>query len=103
MPVPTIAVTLSAMGLLAATDANAADQRYLSDLLDQGFNVVSEGKLISATVCNRFTMRVIPSSSNSSDSCETKYGSFKRVKKGDDEFVCVSFPDWSCHQSKAVN
>jgi len=96
----TIAKTLSTATLLAVADPASTDS-HLADLMDRGFEVVAEGQLVRTTECNRYTMQVLPY--GSSDSCKTLYGSFKRLKNGDKEFVCVSFPDWSCHQSQTLN
>jgi len=89
-------MTLATIPVASVVDAQVPVP-HLQELLDRGFKVVAEGRMLRAVECHRFTLRVLPE--QSPDSCETKYGSFKRVKEGDEEFVCVSFPDWSCHRT----
>jgi hypothetical protein len=57
--------------------------------------------LLDRVECQRFTLRVLPT--QPADSCQPKYGSFKRLKGENSEFVCVSFQDWACYQSQNSN
>ena len=95
-----MALTLGAMATMAVADDRVA-VRGVQDLLDHGFEVVAEGKLLDRVECQRFTLRVLPAQPE--DSCQPKYGSFKRLKGSDGEFVCVSFRDWACYQSQNSN
>jgi len=95
-----MALTLGAMATMAVADDRVA-VRGVQDLLDHGFEVVAKGELLDRLECQRFTLRILPKPS--ADSCEPKYGSFKRLKGRDGEFVCVSFRDWACYQSQNSN
>ncbi len=95
-----IALTLGTMATIAIVDDRPVT-RGVQDLLDHGFEVVAEGKLLDRVECQRFTLRVLPAQPE--DSCQPKYGSFKRLKGNDSEFVCVSFGDWACYQSQNSN
>ena len=95
-----MALTLGAMATMAVADDRVA-VRGVQDLLDHGFEVVANGELLDRVECQRFTLRVLPAQPE--DSCQPKYGSFKRLKGNDSEFVCVSFGDWACYQSQNSN
>jgi hypothetical protein len=95
-----MALTLGAMATMAVADDRPA-ARGVQDLLDHGFEVVAKGELLDTVECERFTLRVLPA--QPADSCQPKYGSFKRLKGSDGEFVCVSFRDWACYQSQNSN
>jgi hypothetical protein len=97
MAADALALTLSAVATIAIADDRPA-ARDMQDLLDHGFEVVAKGELLDRLECQRFTLRILPKPS--ADSCEPKYGSFKRLKGRDGEFVCVSFQDWACYQSQ---
>ena len=96
----TIAVTFGTMATIAFADDRVLSDR-LQGLLDRGFEVMAEGQLQEVVECTRLTMRVLPN--GSSDSCTPKYGSFKRLKASDREYVCVSFRDWACYPSPSSN
>jgi hypothetical protein len=96
----TIAVTIGTMVTIAVADDRVPSDR-LQDLVDRGFEVMAEGQLQEVAECTRWTMRVLPN--GSPDSCTPKYGSFKRLKAADREYVCVSFRDWACYPSPSSN
>jgi hypothetical protein len=94
------AVALALMGLSTAAIAQPASvQPRLHELLDRGFEMAAEGPLLESVVCRRWTMRVIPRSNDDGCVGAVTYGSFKRLKNGVSEFVCVSFREWACYQS----
>jgi hypothetical protein len=95
-----VAVTLGTMATIAVADDGAA-LRDASNLLDQGYVIVAEGRLQDLPQCSRYTLRVLPK--QPADSCEPRYGSFKRLKGSDGEFVCVSFRNWACYPSQNPN
>jgi hypothetical protein len=95
-----IAVTLGTMATIAIAD-DGVTARDMHDLLDHGFAVIAEGELQDLTECTRWTLRVLPKQSE--DSCKPKYGSFKRLKSSESEFVCVSFRNWACYPSQNIN
>ena len=95
-----IALTLGTMATIAIADDRPAT-RDVQDLLDHGFEVVAKGELLDRVECERFTLRVLPTQPK--DSCQPKYGAFKRLKGSDGEFVCVSFRDWACYPSQNSN
>jgi hypothetical protein len=95
-----MALTLGTMATIAVADDRPA-RRSAQDLLDYGFEVVAKGELLDRVECQRFTLLVLPT--QPADSCQPKYGSFKRLKGDDGEFVCVSFQDWACCQSQNSN
>jgi hypothetical protein len=100
MAASAIAVTMSAMATIAIADDRVV-ARDMHDLLDHGFAVIAEGELQDLAECTRWTLRILPKQVE--DSCKLKYGSFKRLKDSDSEFVCVSFRDWACYQSQNTN
>jgi hypothetical protein len=95
-----IAVTLGTMATIAIAD-DRVGARDMQDLLDHGFAVIAEGELQDLIECTRWTLRVRPKQPE--DSCKPTYGSFKRLKAGKGEFVCVSFRDWACYPSQNLN
>jgi hypothetical protein len=95
-----VALTLGTMATIAIADDRPAT-RSVQDLLDHGFEVVAKGELLDRVECHRFTLLVLPA--QPADSCQPKYGSFKRLKGNEGEFVCVSFQDWACYQSQNSN
>jgi hypothetical protein len=96
----TIAVTVGTMATIAVAGDRAPSDR-LQDLMERGFEVMAEGQLQEVVECTRWTMRVLPNGSH--DSCTPKYGSFKRLRAADREYVCVSFRDWACYPSPSSN
>ena len=95
-----MALTLGTIATIAIADDPPAT-RGVQDLLDNCFEVVAKGELLDSVECQRFTLRVLPT--QPADSCQPKYGSFKRLKSENSEFVCVSFQDWACYQSQNSN
>jgi hypothetical protein len=95
-----MAVTLGTLATIAMADDRVA-ARDIQELLDHGFAVIAEGELQDLAECSRWTLRVLPKQPE--DSCKPRSGSFKRLKSGDDEFVCVSFRNWACYQSQNLN
>ena len=100
MAASAIAATLGTMATIAIADDRGA-ARDMHELLEHGFAVIAEGQLQDLAECTRWTLRVLPKQSE--DSCKPRYGSFKRLKSNDGEFVCVSFRDWACYQSQNLN
>jgi hypothetical protein len=97
------ALTLGTLtiGTMATIVDDRPATRDVQDLLDHGFEVVAKGELLDRVECERFTLRILPA--QPPDSCQPKYGSFKRLKGNDGEFVCVSFRDWACYPSRNSN
>jgi hypothetical protein len=100
MAASAIAVTLGTMATVAIADDRGA-ARDMHELLEHGFTVIAEGELQDLAECTRWTMRVLPKQIE--DSCKPRFGSFKRLKSSEGEFVCVSFRDWACYQSQNPN
>ena len=102
-----IALTLGTIATIAiADDLDVA--RGMQDLLDHGFEVVAEGQLVGAVECTPQSASVTLEQirQRSAETCFTgkvTYGSFKRLKGENNEFVCVSFRDWACYQSQNSN
>ena len=90
-------LTLGGIALAAAEDS--AVKARMHDLMDKGFEVVAEGKLIESVTCTEHTMQVFPARPPEDCFGNIVYGSFKRLKHVDQEFVCVSFRGWDCYQS----
>jgi hypothetical protein len=102
-----IALTLGTIATIAIADDRAV-ARGMQDLLDHGFEVVAEGQLVGAVECtSQFAPVTIEQiRQRSAERCFTgkvAYGSFKRLKGENSEFVCVSFQDWACYQSQNSN
>jgi hypothetical protein len=101
----TIAATLGAITTIAIAD-DQAPERKLQDLLDHGFTVMAEGRLVDFFECAPeyapITIQEIRKGYSCSSS-EARYGAFKRLKAGDNEFVCVSFRNWTCYPSASSN
>jgi len=93
-------VGASAVAAMAVADDSAVP-REMQELLDHGFEVVAEGQLQDTIECQRLTLRVIPQAIP--DTCKQKLGSFRRLKGGSEEFVCVSFRGWACYQSQNID
>lgn len=100
-----MSVTTAALvsGALLAQVNDHGAPAAVQDLLDRGFEVVAERKLVefSYDACVRYTMQGHTKVSG----CVPKigYGSFKRLKSDSRELVCVSFRDWACYLSDAQN
>lgn len=100
-----LSVTTAAIvtGALLAPVNDHGAPAAVQDLLDRGFEVVAEGKLIefSYDACVRYTMQ----GHMKTDGCapKTDYGSFKRLKSDNRELVCVSFRGWACYLSDLQN
>ena len=102
-----IALTLGTIATIAIADDRPAT-RGVQDLLDHGFEVVAEGQLVGAVECTPQSASVTLEQirQRSAETCFTgkvTYGSFKRLKGENNEFVCVSFRDWACYQSQNSN
>jgi len=102
-----IALTLGTIATIAIADDRPAT-RGVQDLLDHGFEVVAEGQLVGAVECTpqSASVTIEQISRRSSETCfagKVTYGSFKRLKGENSEFVCVSFQDWACYQSQNSN
>jgi hypothetical protein len=95
-----LAVSMGAIATIAMAD-DRGEARHMQDLLDHGFAVIAEGELRDLAECTRLTLRVLPKQPE--DSCKPTFGSFKRLKGGGGEFVCVSFRDWACYASQNIN
>jgi hypothetical protein len=95
-----MAVTLG-MGATIAIGDDRLVSRDMQDLLDHRFAVIAEGELQDLAECTRWTLRVRPKQPE--DSCKPAYGSFKRLKSVEGEFVCVSFRGWACYPSQNIN
>jgi len=102
-----IALTLGTLATIAIADDRAV-ARGMQDLLDHGFEVIAEGQLVGAVECTlqSASVTIEQISRRSAETCFTgkvTYGSFKRLKGDNSEFVCVSFRDWACYQSQNSN
>jgi hypothetical protein len=103
LALPIAAAALLVPGVGAAADDDRAGPPRAQSLIDQGATLVAEGELIESVTCPRWTMRVVGWRVPESCIGKLKYGSFKRLKSNDDEFVCVSFRDWACYPSRTQN
>jgi hypothetical protein len=102
-----LALALGTMATIAIADDRAV-ARGMQDLVDHGFGVVAEGQLVGAVECTAQSAPVTIEQirQRSAETCFTgkvTYGSFKRLKGDNSEFVCVSFQDWACYQSQNSN
>ena len=102
-----LALTFGTMATLAIAD-DRARPLALQDLLDRGLQLIAEAQLVGAVDCEpqsaAITLEHIRQ--RSAQTCfagKVTYGSFKRLKGDDSEFVCVSFRDWACYQSPNLN
>jgi hypothetical protein len=99
------ALILGTMAAIAVAD-DRIPARGMQDLLDHGSEVIAEGKLIEGFRCDPepapITMQEIARGYNCRTG-EVMYGSFKRLKGGEGEFVCVSSRDWACYPSQNPN
>ena len=96
-----IAATLNGILSIAVAE-RPATVAGLQDLISQGYQVIAEGELFESLNCTRFTMRTLPGE-QAPDNCKVSYGRFQRLKNDDNEFVCVSFHDWTCNRSDTRN
>jgi hypothetical protein len=100
-------LTMGAMATIAVADDRAAT-RNVQDLLDRRYEVVAEGQLVGAVDCDPQSAPITLAEIRQPRmaTCFTgkvTYGSFKRLKGDDGEFVCVSFRDWACYPSQNSN
>jgi hypothetical protein len=105
MAATTIAVTVGTMATIAIADDRALSG-HLQDLLDHGFVVIAEGKLIEGVRCDPELAPITPREIARGYRCptgEVMYGSFKRLRGSDGEFVCVSSRDSACYPSQSSN
>lgn len=100
-----IVLTLGTMATIVVAD-DRAPARDMQDLLDHGSEVIAEGQLIEGFKCDPQSAPITAEEIRRGVSCPTgkvMYGSFKRLKGNDGEFVCVSFKDWACYPSQNPN
>lgn len=65
----------------------------------QGFQLVAQGQLLESNPVTCYTLKVI---NNRWDGCRARapiYGRFRRLTRGDEAFVCLSFRGWTCFRS----
>jgi hypothetical protein len=102
-----MALIVGTMTTIAIADDRGA-VRNMQDLLDRRFEVVAEGQLVGAVECTPQSVPITFAEIGQprTGTCFTgkvTYGSFKRLKGDDGEFVCVSFRGWACYQSQNSN
>jgi hypothetical protein len=102
-----IAITLGTLATVALAEEHAPAPN-IQNLLDRGFEVIADGKLAGAVDCDPQLAPITIEEIRRSPAirCVTgkvAYGSFKRLKGDNVEFVCVSFQDWACYQSQNSN
>jgi hypothetical protein len=102
-----MAATLGTMATIAMAD-DRVPVRNLQNLLDLGYQAVAEGQLVGAVERSAQSAPITLAQMRqpSMATCftgEVTYGSFKRLKGNEGEFVCVSFQDWACYQSQNSN
>jgi hypothetical protein len=105
MAANTVAVALGAMATMAVVD-DRGSLRQMRDLLDHGFEVIAEGQLFEQFECDPEPAGITVEEIHRGPRCRSgkaTYGSFKRLKGNDSEFVCVSFRDWACYPSQSSN
>jgi hypothetical protein len=103
LALPIAAAALLAPGFGTAADGDRVGAPRIQDLIDRGSTIVAEGELIESVTCTRWMMRVVGWREPEPCMGNLKYGSFKRLKSNEDEFVCVSFRDWACYPSRTQN
>jgi hypothetical protein len=91
-----MAVTLGGISLAMAAEGGAR-QVSLHDLVTGDFQIVAEGQLIESVTCIDSNMPVYHSGAKEPCFGRVAYGSFKRLKNAEQEFVCVSFRGWTCY------
>jgi hypothetical protein len=97
----TIAGTLATLATIAVAD-DQGDARRFQDLLDRGFRVVAEGQFFETFQCDPQLAGITAEEIRRGYACPSGkpiYGTFKRLKGDNSEFVCVSFRDWACYKS----
>jgi hypothetical protein len=102
-----IAITLGTLATIALAEDHVPAPN-MQGLLDRGFEVIAEGQLVGAVDCDPQSAPITIGQIRQppAKTCFTgnvTYGSFKRLKGNDGEFVCVSFRDWACYQSQNPN
>jgi hypothetical protein len=102
-----IAATLSGILTVAGAD-DSVTPPGLQSLLDRGFEVIVEGQLMGAVECAPEMAPITREEIGRrySKNCilgKVTYGSYKRLKGDNGEFVCVSFGDWACYPSPDQN
>jgi hypothetical protein len=105
MATSTTVVALGAMAAIAIAD-DRRPAREIQDLLDHGSKVIAEGQLVERFVCDPQPAGITMDEIRRGVGCPTgkvTYGSFKRLKGNDGEFVCVSFGGWACYPSQSTN
>jgi hypothetical protein len=89
-----------------ATASELGSTPAMQDLLDRGDVVTAEGKLMRGVECapQLAAIEVREIGRRPAYPCvvsDVGYGSFKRLKGDNSEFVCLSFEDWACHQTRS--
>jgi hypothetical protein len=102
-----MAATLGGVLTITGADDPAAAPS-LQQLLDRGFEVIAEGRLVGAVDCapemaSITTEEIRRGYKGTCFLGKVTYGAFKRLKGDNSEFVCVSFKDWVCYQSQDSN
>ena len=101
LPAHAMVATLGSIMTIAGTEPG------LQSLLDRGFEVIAEGRLVGAVECSAESAPItLAEMYHPRKTCffgEVTYGSFKRLKGDEGGFVCVSFQDWACYQSETRN
>jgi hypothetical protein len=98
------APAMTAFGMVAtiAIAGGVAQSRSIDDLVEHGFELVARGELFHHFECTPASVPITVDEIRRGNACESGrpvYGSFKRLRKNADEFVCVSFRNWSCYQA----
>ena len=98
-----IAVSLCALMATSAVASEREPSRDMQNLLDHGFKLLAEGKLMSGFRCDPQFAGITVAEIHSGYTCSSGqaiYGSFKRLKGDEGEFVCLSFRGWACYPSQ---
>ena len=101
-----IAVSLCALMATSAVASEREPSRDMQNLLDHGFRLLAEGKLMSGFRCDPQFAGITVAEIHSGYTCSSGqaiYGSFKRLKGDEGEFVCLSFRGWACYPSQSSN
>lgn len=89
------------IGGASALAAEAQPHFSPAELEARGATEMTEGRLVQETVVTCMPMQGIgPGCSLADIRADIRYGSFRRLRLENVEFVCVSFPAWTCYESK---
>lgn len=94
-----MALAMASLAATAAAPVRAADTRTVEDLVLQGFQLVAQGRLLEAHPVTCYTLKVLGDSWDGCRAGDPIYGRFRRLTRGDEAFVCVSFRNWTCFRS----